>query len=451
MWLSCIKHTDIIHRSIAFLALLAWLSLALELKLILGPKGLYPIQESMRLVAESRQFSTFPTHFWWDVTGETLWLGLGVGVLSSLLAMANRWARPALAVSAFFYLSYCTVGRDFFSFQWDSLMVELCFIGVLIPTAQPTRRAQWLPRLLLFKIMFFSGIAKWQSHLGDWQDGSAMSYYYETAPLPTWIGWYAHHLPAWWHSFESWWTLFFELAVPFLLFGNLRMRQAAAAIFALFFVVDVATASYGFFVPQAALLTLLCCLDRSPTEEKSKRMLALNGLVIGGFSFLSACIGLNRFADGHVLTVLTEPAQRYHLVNAYHLFGHITRERIEPVIAVLADGEWVELDFHAKPGDPMRAPGFMTPIQPRVDFRLWFYGLGYRRGAPPYVERLLERICNEPAAVQGLFETELPAAEAVELRFYEYHFCTPTEKAESGCWWSRELQNQSDAIDCDIF
>ena len=30
-----------------------------------------------------------------------------------------------------------------------------------------------------------------------------MTYYYETAPLPTWLAFRAHHLPVWWHHFES--------------------------------------------------------------------------------------------------------------------------------------------------------------------------------------------------------------------------------------------------------
>ena len=347
MWKTRIKQPHFLHQGIGALSLLAWLSLILELNILLGPQGLYPVSETMRLVANSKDFSSFPTHFWWDLKGQSLWFGVGIGILTSAMAVANRFARPALAVSAFFYLSYCTVGRDFFSFQWDSLMVELCTISAFIPTTATTQRGRWLPRLLLFKIMFFSGIAKWQSHLGDWQDGSAMAHYYETAPIPTWLGWYAHHLPTWWHQFESWWALFFELAVPFLLFGTLRMRQAAGAIFSLFFVIDVATANYGFFVPQAALLTLICCIDSTDLSSANQNpsQKTINGLVIGGFALLSACIGLNRFTEHELMTSLTAPIQRFHLVNAYHLFGHITRTRIEPVIAIQHNASGQSLIF----------------------------------------------------------------------------------------------------------
>ena len=41
-----------------------------------------------------------------------------------------------------------------------------------------------------------------------------MTYYYETAPLPTWLAFTAHHLPVWWHHLESRATLVLELVRP---------------------------------------------------------------------------------------------------------------------------------------------------------------------------------------------------------------------------------------------
>ena len=78
-----------------------------------------------------------------------------------------------------------------------------------------------------FKLYFESGIAKWQSPVHDWQDGSAMTAYYETAPLPTRLAFYAHHLPVWWHHLESRATLALELVVPFCIFGPRRTRLVA--------------------------------------------------------------------------------------------------------------------------------------------------------------------------------------------------------------------------------
>ena len=107
------------------------------------------------------------------------------------------------------------------------------------------------------------------------------------------------------------------------------------------------------------------------------------------------------------MTPLLERNWRLRLVNTYHLFASITRERIEPEFQTLAagpveereadDAAWTAQHLRHKPGDVTRAPDFVAPHQPRVDFRLWFYGLAFQRRPPAYVSTLLERLCEEPA------------------------------------------------------
>ncbi|MCY1011804.1 lipase maturation factor family protein [Nannocystis pusilla] len=57
-----------------------------------------------------------------------------------------------------------------------------------------------------------------------------MSYYYETAPLPAPLAWFAHNLPGWWHALESRATLVAELVVPVLLFCGRRGRLIALVV-----------------------------------------------------------------------------------------------------------------------------------------------------------------------------------------------------------------------------
>ena len=123
------------------------------------------------------------------------------------------------------------------------------FCAIFLPRERARAVVHVLFRLLLFKLYFESGIAKWQSPLHDWQDGSAMTFYYETAPLPTWLAWYAHHLPVWWHHFESRATLALRA-------GRARSRIFAPApraprrpprLLTGFQLINVATANYGFF------------------------------------------------------------------------------------------------------------------------------------------------------------------------------------------------------------
>jgi hypothetical protein len=156
---------------------------------------------------------------------------------------------------------------------------------------------------------------------------------------------------------------------------------------------------------------------------------------------------------------LLELDQRLRLVNSYHLFASITRERIEPELQTLAAGDpaahedddaaWTAHDLRHKPGDPRRAPDFVAPHQPRVDFQLWFYGLAFRRREPTYVSALLGKMCEDPAAVQPLFRAPLPPhPSAVRIVYWQYRFSTDAQRRASAAWWQRARLAISRAIPC---
>jgi hypothetical protein len=150
---------------------------------------------------------------------------------------------------------------------------------------------------------------------------------------------------------------------------------------------------------------------------------------------------------------------RFRLANTYHLFQSITRERIEPEFQTLAEGPvaraetdddaWTAQHLEHKPGDVTRRPDFVAPHQPRVDFRLWFYGLAFQRRAPAYVVALTERLCEEPEAVQPLFRAPLPPhPAAVRLVFWQYQFTSGEEKRATGAWWRRTRLATTRAVPC---
>src|SRR5262249_17485191 len=146
-----------------------------------------------------------------------------------------------------------------------------------------------------------------------------------------------------------------------------------------------------------------------------------------------------RGGRGNTLGEIAALYSELRVANVYHLFGHITVQRIEPQLQTWQDGAWHEHDLWYKPGDPQRRPPYVAPHQPRVDFRLWFYGLSLERGMPGYVARLLDALCDRPERVQALFPGPLPRApEAVRVAFYRYHFASPDEHARSGAYWTRE-------------
>jgi hypothetical protein len=172
-------------------------------------------------------------------------------------------------------------------------------------------------------------------------------------------------------------------------------------------------------------------------------------------AYLAASLegALGVFAQGAprsaTLAAFGEALAPFRIVNTYHLFAQITRERVEPTFETFDGTRWTEHELHYKPGDPLRAPPFVAPHQPRVDFLLWFYGLGYERGVPQYVRALLERMCRAPFAVAPLFVDRLPREPiAARVRFYQYHFTSSEERTKTGAWWTREEVGGARTLSC---
>ena len=238
----------VFQRAFALVLLCAWLSLATQVPVLIGSRGLLPAAQLFsRAAARGLHAWDLPSLFWLGHGDFALLAGAALGALLSVFALGGLKPRLCFALSAPLYLSYASACSDFTAFQWDNMLVEVALLAAFLPADRPARLAHFAFRALLFKLYFESGIAKWQSYLHDWQDGSAMRYYYETAPLPAALAFYAHHLSPAVHRLESWGALVLELVVPFLIFGPLRARHAAFAAFTGFQVLNTATANYGFF------------------------------------------------------------------------------------------------------------------------------------------------------------------------------------------------------------
>lgn len=534
------------HRWLGLVALIAFWSFGVQADVLIGSRGLLPVADWMtQLQGREPGLLELPTYLRYSASDTAISLGVWLGVALSLLALFGKAPRVCFALIAPLYLSFLVAGRSFMTFAWDLLLIEAAFLAVFLPRDRPSRTLHFVFRVLLFKLYWESGLAKLQSHLMDWHDLSAMTFYYETAPIPTRLGWTWHHLSEAWHHVESAFGMGFELFIAPLIFGPRAARLIALATFTAFQLVNLLTANYGFFVYTALGLHLFLLDDRdlarlgawwkrqktrvarlferpriptltgeppppSPWQRLRERCRALrDGLaerrrralsrgLLGAWArarrtrlwhrawylalvlpvtlvwlTLSLRAGLDYFTrpaevcesrrpreciprgpltDGFLeATEPLAPLSRLRVANRYHLFGHITRERIEPEVQTLdpATGEWTAHHLHYKPGPLDRAPPFVAPHQPRVDFRLWFYGLRVRQGdtrMPLYVSNLLDRLCHDPEAIQSLFPEPLPAApRAVRFAFYTYRFTTPEERERARPlerWWRRERIGQ---------
>jgi hypothetical protein len=374
------------------------------------------------------------------------------------------------------YLSYVTIGQDFLSFQWDNLLLESAFFTLFVTpggwrpkhASSPHPVGVFLMQWLVWRLHVESGAAKLLAGDPTWRDLTAMVSYYETAPLPTWVGWYAHQMPIWAHQSCALFTYVVELALPMAIWGPRRLRAAVFAGMIAMQVSVVLTANYGFFNYLTMALCLFVLDDshvrsvarrfgralevaplRVPHRGRTVALLVLAFLLVP----LSAVPFLPFLRPPAGLTQRIGPVRRvlstFRSVNAYHLFAQMTLIRREVVIEGSDDGTtWRSYAFRYKPGDLDRRPPFVAPHQPRVDFQLWFLLLGGKPGAP-YFDALLTRLLHDPAGVAPLFIRdpfpETPPA-LVRVALYRYRFTDWATGRATGAWWQRELLGYSSPV-----
>jgi predicted DCC family thiol-disulfide oxidoreductase YuxK len=261
-------------RSLGLIYLVAFVSLWVQIIGLVGADGILPAKlalESMRQQADAQHlglqlYHVVPTLCWFNASDGFLKFLCVAGTTLAVLLVVDVAPAPCLFLLWLIYLSLATVGREFLGFQWDNLLLETGFLAIFLAplqlwprlsrTAPPSRLVLWLLRWLLFKLMFQSGCVKLLSHDPTWRNLTALTFHYETQPLPTWIGWYAHQLPVWGQQVSTVVMFGIELLIPFLIFAPRRPRQLACAVLIAFQALIFLTGNYCFF----NLLTMALCV-----------------------------------------------------------------------------------------------------------------------------------------------------------------------------------------------
>jgi hypothetical protein len=301
-------------RLLGLVYLSAFASLYVQLPGLIGAHGILPARSylvGVRAVAGGARLVALPTLAWLGSGDAALRLIAAVGSAASLLVVAGVATARALASAWVCWLSLVNVGQDFTAFQWDALLLETGFLAIffapatLLPglrrQAPPSRAVLWLLRVLLFRLMFFSGVVKLASGDPTWRSLTALAYHYQTQPLPTPAAWYAHQLPLAAHRFSTAVMLAIEIAVPFLVFASRRLRIAAVVPMAGLQLVIAVTGNYGYFnwlalalcvtllddaairrVVPSRLRTRIPAMDapRAPHRSRARAVGALAGVVL---------------------------------------------------------------------------------------------------------------------------------------------------------------------------
>ena len=453
--------------------LIAFLSLWMQLKGLVGHDGILPAApflQAARAQLGPAAYWVLPTACWLNASDAALQLLCALGVGAAVALILDRAPAAMLALLWASYLSLATVCRDFLWFQWDSLLLETGFLAVFLapwrmsPAREPEpppRLAVWLLRWLLFRLMVSSGAVKLSSGDPAWRTLTALVYHYETQPLPTWIGWYAHQLPAWFHRLSCAAMFAVEFAAPFAAFAPRPWRRAGAAVLAAFQLLIMATGNYTFF----NLLAIILCLpllddDLWPARWRSalRRPAAPNEpvaprtcprwLLVPVACLLALATTVPALGAFHErarvpapLAALYSALATWRVVGSYGLFAMMTTSRPEIIVEGSADGEvWQAYEFTDKPGDLRRRPRFVAPNQPRLDWQMWFAALGGYRNNPWFLSFCSQLLKGSPDVLALLAHNPFPDGPPHYLRalVYDYRFTDVAARRAEGAWWRRE-------------
>ena len=448
-------------RAMGLIYLAAFVSFGVQALGLIGSHGILPLSEFAGAARSQLGLESswrVPMVFWLDQSDFAIQAACWAGAVLSLLLIFDVLPRLSLFFLYALYLSLFYAGQEFMGFQWDLLLLESGFLALLLSIA--TKPGIWLLRWLLFRHMFLSGAVKLLSGDATWANLSALSYYFQTEPLPTPLAWYAHHLPQAILTASTVATFVIELALPFLIFFPRRLRFVVAFGTLFLQVVILLTGNYAFF----NLLTMALCLvlfDDAALRKVLPRHLIwfvqhnvrdimpgkIVSYAVGAFALLIVFVGLvqlHAVYSGRISASaawINNEIAPLRIVNTYGLFAVMTTTLPEIIVEGSDDGvHWREYTFKYKPGDVMRRPQWNFPHQPRLDWQMWFATLGTARESPwfsRFLQRLLE---NSPEVTALLGINPFPHEPPLYVRalLYDYRYSSPEEKKATGAWWVRQ-------------
>jgi len=445
----------------------AFFSLLPQIPGLIGPDGILPAQYLLQRVTEivgpHSTFLALPSLAWLlGATDASLRLTAFLGLLSSLALTAGLLRPISAALSWLSWLSFVNIGQDFLSFQWDTLLLEAGFLIMflekpgLLPrppgSDTPPRFIQWALWFLLARLMFSSGMVKILSGDPTWADLSAMTYHFETQPIPNPLAWFIHQLPPLFLKLSTIFTFAIELLLPFaILFPQPKARLTASLGFLSLMTLIALTGNYAYFNLLTAALCLTFIDNRYYPSFLSRNTVPLPWTPVPwrhlasiaallqlslAFPVLLSTLGLSSRSS---VTPWENSLAPWHLTSGYGLFAVMTTRRPEITLDQSPDGQtWEPIQFPYKAGPPERLPPQIAPFQPRLDWQMWFAALSAERGQlPGWFSPFLKQLQQGSPQVWNLLSSQ-PKSNPnnyLRLRLDQYHFTTPAERSTTGHWW----------------
>jgi hypothetical protein len=459
-----------LSRGIALCFVIAFASLLPQMMGLYGKNGILSIHQFMRVIKNKtgpQRYYELPTLFWLNSSDLFLNAVAGTGLLAALLATLGFSTPVMMVVTWACYLSFVNSGQDFLRFQWDILLLETGFLSFFLSpwridwsswaVHEPSVFVRWLFWILLFKLIFLSGVVKVISKDPVWRNLTALKYHYWTQPIPNPISYFMAKLPEWFQKICTGIMFTIELAVPFLIFLPGKARWVGAGLIFTFQVLILITGNYAFFNFLSAILCFILVDDTlwqpwlmnffpkltlvteySMIYNSAGAVLAVIILPLNLFWFALAFWDESPLLNSFLAIIRT--IYNLRINSSYGLFAVMTKQRPELVLQGSNDTEnWEDYEFKFKPSSLKTMPPVLAPHQPRLDWQMWFAALGtFRQNL--WLQNLMARIFMNSEDVLNLLRKnpfpEVP--KYLRLVRYQYKFSETRDLFKQGIWWQRE-------------
>ncbi|HEX5148355.1 MAG TPA: lipase maturation factor family protein [Candidatus Limnocylindrales bacterium] len=443
----------IIERGLALVYLVAFVVALRQFPALCGERGLEPAPAFLARV----RFLDAPSLFHWGYTDRRLrlvsWVGIAVSALL-LLGLPQRAPLPVTMLGWFtlwvLYQSISNIGGTFYSFGWESLLLEAGFLAIFL--GNDAIAPPWLVilafRWLAFRVEFGAGLIKLR---GDrcWRDLTCMEYHHETQPMPNPLSWFFHHLPRPLHRIEVVGNFMAQLVLPFGLFLPQPFASVAGLLMIATQLYLVVSGNYAWLNWVTILAIVAAIADPSGASVAFEATSAWFTIAVLALTVAILVLSWwpvrNMASPGQAMNASFNP---FRLVNTYGAFGSVSRDRIELVIEGTdadephPDAAWREYGFKGKPDDPTRLPPQVAPYHLRLDWLLWFIPLSPAYGGAWFVRFVARLLEGDAPTLRLLRRNPFPdrPPRFVRARFFRYRFTTWRERRELGAWWVRRFE-----------
>ncbi len=449
----------ILERGTATVYLIAFVCAARQFRGLIGERGMLPVPQYLANRSLRSTPSVFHLRYSDGFFATVCWAGAAI---SAAMAVGLADAVPVWAAVLLWlllwglYLSIVNVGQIWYSFGWESLLLEAGLLVAFVGNddVAPPVLVMWLTRWLLFRVEFGAGLIKLR---GDrcWRDLTCLDYHHETQPMPGPLSWFFHHLPRPLHRVEVAGNHVAQLVLPFGLFAPQPVAGVAAGIIAVTQLWLVFSGNFS-WLNWLTIVLAVSVIDSStaaavlgispPANVPATQPHWYAGLVIMFTALIvvrSWYPARNLVSRRQRMNIAYDPLR---LVNSYGAFGSINRTREEVILEGTAQSDlsdetvWAEYEFKGKPGDVRRMPRQWSPYHLRLDWLMWFLPI-----SPAYAQPWLIPLCrgllsNERSIIKLLRTNPFPDTPPVRVRavLYRYRYSTPRELVLRRVWWQRE-------------